>query len=254
MIEKIIDNQPYNSFKDYLSKIQDKSATIALIKAGAFPNPNKMKLMQRYADTLFERKEYKPVKTYGTKTKLLLDWDIDADAYKIGKKIDKEKVLKLYNEKRRVKFDEEQHEKYVRHMNEFKMKYAQDEYLWEYESLSMFVTYNPLQEGMEIIDRQWEDVPNGSKAVVPCVISDIKRKKDKNNNQFAYLDLITTSGIIEATIWSKQFKTYLEIIEKGSCVSILGRKEDDHLFVEAIKPYKQWLDTIKSRKKHTKTF
>ena len=175
VIEKIIDNQPYSSFKDYLSKIQDKSTTIALIKAGAFPNPNKM-------------------------------------------------------------------------------KYAQDEYLWEYESLSMFVTYNPLQEGMKIIDRQWEDVPNGSKAVVPCVISDIKRKKDKNNNQFAYLDLITTSGIIEATIWSKQFKTYLEIIEKGSCVSILGRKEDDHLFVEAIKPYKQWLDTIKSRKKHTKTF
>ena len=248
VITKIIENQPYSSFNDYVSKIPDKAATIALIKAGAFPTSNKMKLMKKYAALSYEKKEYKPVQTYGTKTKLLLEWDINVDDYKIGKKVDKEAVLQLYNEKRKEKFDKEQEEKYKAYMIEFQQKYAQNQFLWEYESLSMFLTDNPLQEGVDLINSNWDDVPNGEKTVVLCVISDIKRKKDKNNNQFAYLDLITSDRIIEATIWSKQLKEYFGLIAKGKCLAILGRKEDDHLFVERVKPYTVWLEKIKRTK------
>ena len=251
VITKIIENQPYSSFNDYVSKIPDKAATIALIKAGAFPTSNKMKLMKKYAALSYEKKEYKPVQTYGTKTKLLLEWDINVDDYKIGKKIDKEAVLQLYNEKRKEKFDKEQEEKYKAYMIEFQQKYAQNQFLWEYESLSMFLTDNPLQEGVDLISTNWDDVPSGEKTVVLCVISDIKRKKDKNNNPFAYLDLITSDRIIEATIWSKQLKEYFDLISKGKCLAILGRKEDDHLFVEKVKPYTAWLEKIKRTRSKT---
>lgn len=247
VIEKIIENQPYSGFNDYLSKIQDKTATIALIKAGAFPTSDKMKLMKKYAASLFPKKEYSPVKTYGTKAKLLLDWNINVDDYKIGRKVDKEAVLKLYNEKREEQFDIEQKEKYKVYMEQFKQKYAQDQFLWEYQSLSMFLTNNPLQEGVDLINTDWDDVPSGEKTVVLCVVSDIKRKKDKNNNQFAYLDLITSDRILEATIWSKQLKDYFDLIEKGKCLAILGRKEEDHLFVEKVKPYQTWLKAIKRK-------
>lgn len=248
VITKIIENQPYSSFNDYISKIPDKAATIALIKAGAFPTSNKMKLMKKYAALSYEKKEYKPVQTYGTKAKLLLEWDINVDDYKIGKKVDKEAVLQLYNEKRKEKFDKEQEQKYKAYMEDFRQKYAKDPFLWEYESLSMFLTDNPLQEGVDLINANWDDAPNGEKTVVLCVISDIKRKKDKNNNQFAYLDLITSDRIIEATIWSKQLKEYFGLIAKGKCLAILGRKEDDHLFVERVKPYTVWLEKIKRTK------
>ena len=248
VITKIIENQPYSSFNDFISKIPDKSATIALIKAGAFPTSNKMKLMKRYASLSYERKEYRPVQSYGTKAKLLIEWDINVDDYKIGKKVDKETVLQLYNEKRKEKFDQEQEQKYKAYMEDFRQKYAKDPFLWEYESLSMFLTDNPLQEGVDLINANWDDAPNGEKTVVLCVISDIKRKKDKNNNQFAYLDLITSDRIIEATIWSKQLKEYFGLIEKGKCLAILGRKEDDHLFVERVKPYTVWLEKIKRTK------
>ena len=251
VITKIIENQPYSSFNDYVSKIPDKAATIALIKAGAFPTSNKMKLMKKYAALSYEKKEYKPVQTYGTKTKLLLEWDINVDDYKIGKKVDKEAVLQLYNEKRKEKFDKEQEEKYKAYMIEFQQKYAQNQFLWEYESLSMFLTDNPLQEGVDLISTNWDDVPSGEKTVVLCVISDIKRKKDKNNNPFAYLDLITSDRIIEATIWSKQLKEYFDLISKGKCLAILGRKEDDHLFVEKVKPYTAWLEKIKRTRSKT---
>lgn len=251
VITKIIENQPYSSFNDYISKIPDKAATIALIKAGAFPTSNKMKLMKKYAALSYEKKEYKPVQTYGTKAKLLLEWDINVDDYKIGKKVDKKTVLQLYNEKRKEKFDKEQEEKYKAYMIEFQQKYAQDQFLWEYESLSMFLTDNPLQEGVDLIGTHWDDVPSGEKTVVLCVISDIKRKKDKNNNPFAYLDLITSDRIIEATIWSRQLKEYFDLISKGKCLAILGRKEDDHLFVEKVKPYTTWLEKIKQTRSKT---
>lgn len=249
VIEKIITNQPYSSFNDFLLKIQDKTATIALIKAGAFTRTKKMELMKKYAASQFELKEYKPVQTLPTKMKLLNDWDIDTDQYKVGKKVDKEAVLQVYNQKKKEKFDEEQKTKYDSYMLEFEQKYIKDENLWEYESLSMFLTNNPFQEGMQILNKSWSETASGDKTVVLCIISDVKRKKDKRNNQFAYLDLITTDGIIEATIWSRQFKDYFNLIEKGSCLAILGRREEDHLFVEAVKPYKEWLAQMKKRRK-----
>lgn len=254
VITKIIDNQPYRNFDDYLSKIQDKTATIALIKAGAFPTNNKMKLMQRYAKSLYDNKQYKPVSSLPTKAKLLLDWDINVDDYKVGKKTDKETVLALYNAKRKVKFDEEQKVKYQKHMNDFKNDYATDEFLWEFQSLSMFITNNPLQEAYDLIGTEWDEIPNGNKAVVPCVIIDIKRKKDRNNNPFAYLDLCINNQIVEATIWSRQLKEYSELIKKGSCIAILGRKQDNHLFVEKVKSYDIWLEKIKKTRSRTNIY
>lgn len=248
VVTKIIENQPYKTFDDYLSKIQDKTATIALIKANAFPTKNRMKLMQRYAKSIAPIKEYKPVSTLPTKAKLILYWDINTEDYKIGRKVDKETVLSIYNQKRKAQFDIEQQQSYKEFMENFRIKYAQDEFLWEFQSLSMFVTDNPLQEAYNLIGTEWEDVPNGDKAVVPCVIVDIKRKKDRNNNPFAYIDLCINNSIVEGTIWSRQLKEYSALITKGSCVCILGRKEDNHLFVERVKPYEVWLNKIKKLK------
>lgn len=246
IIAKIIESQPYSSFDDFLEKIQDKTATIALIKAGAFPTNSKMKLMQRYAKSLFAFKEYTPVSSLPTKIKLLTEWDINADDYRVGKKTDKEAVLVIYNQKKKALFEEQQKEKYTKHMQDFKEQYAQDEFLWEFQSLSMFITDNPLQEAYDRIGTEWDDVPNGEKAIVPCVIVDIKRKKDKNNNPFAYIDLCINNQIVEGTIWSRQLKEYSDLVAKGSCVCILGRKEDNHLFVEKLKTYQQWLQDTSS--------
>ena len=252
VIQKILEGQPYSNFDNFLEKVQDKTATIALIKAGAFPTNSKMKLMQRYAKSLFPTKEYKPVASLPTKAKLMLDWDIDVDDYKVGKKTDKEAVLALYNQKRKQQFDEEQKVKFQAFMNNFRYQYATDEFMWEFQSLSMFITDNPLKEAYELIGAEWDDIPSGNKAVVPCVIVDIKRKKDRNNNQFAYIDLCTNNQIVEGTIWSKQLKEYYELIEKGNCVCILGRKEDNHLFVEKVKGYNQWLNDVRNKKNRGK--
>lgn len=252
-IEQIIINRPYNSFAEYIDKVQDKSATIALIKAGAFPVKNKAQLLKQYASSQYSTKTYTPVKTTPSKIKLLTEWGINTDDYLIGNKVDKATVLKLYNDKKKAQFDAQEKIKYTKYINDFQAKYMQDEFLWEYEALSMFITDNPLKEASDKMNLDWSKVKNGNKGVVLCVISDIKRKKDKNNNQFAYLDLVTPNGMLEATIWSRQLAEYIDLITKGSCVAIMGRKdkESEHLFVEKVKGFQEWQTDV-SRPKRSK--
>lgn len=250
VVTKILEQRPYKGLNDLSDRLQDKSAVITLIKCGAIPTNNKMKSLQKYATLQFPKREYKDVTTTPSPYIKLLDFGLDVKDYKEGRKVDKERLLKDYNNIRRERFNKEQDEKYKKYMEEFFAKYATEEYMWEFQTLSMFLTHDPLESSYDYLDTVWDDIEDGEKAVLLCVIVDIKRKKDKHNNQFAYLDLYTPFGIVEATIWSAQLKNYSENIEKGKCLAILGRKNDGgHFFVEKVKPYSQWLNDKIFKKK-----
>lgn len=241
-IDNIMSMRPYNGVEDVFSKVQNRSAIISLIKAGAIPTKDKMKLMHRYAEWCYTPLQYKEVSSLPTKSKLLIDWNIDVEQYKVDKKVDKERVLQVYNGLRKKQFDESNALRQKSFMDDFYNKYAKDEFLWEFETLSMFVTHDPLCEANQYMSVQWNDVPEGEVGVVVAVVIDIERKKDKNGNLFLYIDLYTPFGIIESTCWSAQTKQYGSLIKKCSCLAIRGRKaEGGHLFVEDIKPYNQWL-------------
>ena len=56
-------------------------------------------------------------------------------------------------------------------------------------------------------------------------------------------------------MWPDALKKFGDLLVKGQQIAVLCKKDgDDKVIIDKIKPYKQWLDTIKSRKKHTKTF
>lgn len=251
VVNTIIENRHYNGFDDFLDKVKnagkiDKGSIISLSKSGAFPTKNKRDFLIRYAVKLFENSykeetfEYR--KSFSSVKELKEVWGIDTDSIK-----DKQIRLDLFNEKRKFKFDQEEtqrifekEDKKDKFIKEFSDKYLQDEYMWEFETLSMFLTNNPLEKAYKYIT-PWDEIVDGNKAVVLCVVVDIKRRKDKNGNAFAYLDLYTPFGIIESTCWSSQYKTHNDIIKKGNCIAILGRKRDGQFFIEDMKPYEKWL-------------
>lgn len=240
VVDTIIKNQPYKNYKDFIEKTREsktitKDIIIALIKAGAFPIKNKKTFLQNYADSLFIKKEYSPVVSLPSLKILKEEWNIEEK--------NKELRLKLYNKKKEQIFYKEQNEKLRIHRENFAQKYLQDEYMWEFETLSMFLTNNPFEKAYKYV-KSFEDVSDGSKAVVICTIIDIKRKKDKNNNPFAYLDLYTPFGIIESVCWASKYTKYQSLITKGNSLSILGRKNEDKLFVEDIKTFEQWKKDI----------
>ena len=109
----------------------------------------------------------------------------------------------------------------------------------------MFLTNNPLKEVKDYVT-DWNDVDQGAEGVLLAVVVDLKRKKDKNNNVFAYVDLYTVNGIIESVAWSSIFKEYNELLQKGQCIALLGRKgENNQMFIKKVKNFKVWLNERK---------
>ena len=234
-ITSTLENRPYKHLHDFLDRSGATSKVIiSFIKAGCF-GTYKRSLLLDYFEYTYPKKQYKPVKTVPTEQVLREQWGI----IKGNRKSKDETLLGEYNYKREQAFKQKERETYNKKIQDFKDKYMQNEYMWEFETLSMFVTDNPLKEMSHYVT-DWNLVKDGEEPCILAVIVDIKRKKDKNNNVFAYLDLYTVNGILEAVAWSSKYKKYSDLIEKGKCISILGRKNEGKLFVNEIKSFEQW--------------
>lgn len=240
-------NGKFTNFNDFVERVQPtKSQIISLVKSGAIPTKNKKKFLINYFKSQYEQKEYKPVSSLPSKMKLLVEWNIDTSEYMIGKKMNKERVLAVYNDKRKVQFDEEQKNKYQSYIDECTEKYLKDEDFWEFETLQIFLTdENPFTEAYKLID-DFENIDIGDKCVTVGVISKIQKKKTKKGQQFAFANLYSGNGLIELTIWPDALQKFQDLIVKGQQVAVLGKKEaDDKVIVDRIKPYTTWLSSIK---------
>lgn len=246
-------NGKFKNFNDFIKRVQPtKAQVISLVKSGAIPTKNKKKFLIKYLDSLYQRSEYKPVATLPTKAKLLVEWDIDTSEYMIGKKVDKERVIALYNEKKKARFDEEQEAKHQAYVNDCNEKYLKDEAFWEFETLQIFVSdENPFAKAYEVLD-DFSSYGNGDKCVIVGIISKIQKKKTKTGSQFAFANIYSGDGLIEVTIWPDALQKFQNLIIKGQQVAILGKKEgEDKMIVDKIKSYSQWLQDV-SRKRYTK--
>lgn len=245
-------NGKFKSFSDFLERIQPtKAQVISLVKSGAIPSKNKKKFLIQYLNSLYQQAEYKPVTSLPTKAKLLVDWDIDTDQYKTGRSIDKERVLEIYNQKKKAKFEEEQQIKYQAYIDECNEKYLRDEEFWEFETLQIFVSdENPFAKAYDILN-DFSSYNVGDKCVIVGIISKIQKKKTKTGKQFAFANIYSGDGIIEVTIWPETLQNFQSLIVKGQQVAILGKKDgDDKMIVDRIKDYNQWLnDVTKKRRK-----
>lgn len=232
----------FKSLEDLLSRVNlSTSHIVNLIKSGAIPCKNKHNFLLKYGVSLFNESEYKPVVSYGTRKNLLTDWGIDIEQYKNGKFVDKEAVLEVYNKARKVKFQENQKAKRQQHIEDFIGKYMEDEEYWEFQALSVFLSNNPFKNAYEHLTTTFEETVDGGKCVVVGIVSGIQKKKDRNKNQYAFINLNSAFGLFEITCWSSQYKQYEELIKRGNQVAVLVKKNQDKAIVDAMKPYSQWL-------------
>lgn len=227
----------FKDFKDFYDRMQPSvSIVISLAKAGAIPCKNKKQFLLKFANSQFDEKEYVPVSTLPKLSILLDKFGIDGNVIK-----DKEERLRLYNVEREKIFKEEQHQKYVKSMNDFKEKYLQNEDMWEFEALSVFINNNPFSQAYEFIDCPFEEVQDGSKGIIVGIISNVQKKKDRTGKQFAFIWMYSAFGLIEATCWHTQLKQYEDLIKRGTQLALLCTKSDDKAIIKEIKPYNQWL-------------
>ena len=236
-------NGKFKGLDDFTSRVRaTKAQIIALVKSGAIPTKNKRIFLEKYIASGLEQSEFKPVSTLPTKAVLLSKWDIDTEHYKVGKKVDKETVLRIYNEKRRVVHETEKLKKKEAYMAEQTTKYLQDEELWEFQTLQTFISDpNPFEKAFAYI-KDFSEIEEGDSCVLVGIIAKIQKKKTKTGMQFAFVNLYSGDGIIELTVWPRVLSDYQDLIVKGSQVAVLGKKEDEsHVIASDFKPYKQWL-------------
>lgn len=236
-------NGLYKNFSDFVARVHPtKAQIVALVKSGAIPCKNKRQFMIRYFMNDAKGSEFKPVSTLPAKARLLSEYNIDTSKYMDGKRIDKEAVLKLYNQARRVKFEAEKLEKQNKLLAEYSEKYLKDEPFWEFQTLQTFISdKNPFEEAFKYL-RDFSEVEEGGDCVLVGVISNVQKKKTKTGQQFAFVNLYSGSGIIELTVWPTTLSHNQDLIVKGSQVAVIGRKEDEsHVVVNKVKSYKQWL-------------
>lgn len=237
------ENGLYKNFANFVARVHPtKAQIVALVKSGAIPCKDKRQFLIRYFMDESKTAEFKPVSTLPTRKRLLDEFNIDTAQYMDGKKVDKAAVLQVYNQVRRVRFESEKLEKQNKALAEYSEKYLQDEPFWEFQTLQTFISdKNPFEDAFKYI-RDFSEIEEGGNCVLVGVISNVQKKKTKNGQQFAFVNLYSGSGIIELTIWPTTLSKNQELIIKGMQVAVIGRKEDEsHLVVNKVKSYKQWL-------------
>ena len=239
-------NGKFKDFNDFIDRMNpSKTQVIALVKSGAIPTKNKMRFLINYFKSQYEQREYKPVSTLPTRLKLITEWGIDVSEYMVDKKVDKSRVLDIYNDKRKRQFDEEQTIRYQKYINECTEKYLQTPELWEFETIQTFLSeQNPFEKAYTILE-DFSDVELGEKCVIVGVVSKVLKKKTKNGQQFAFMDVYSNNGVIEVVLWANTLQKFQDLVVKGQQVAVLGKKDgDDKMIADKLKPYDKWLSDV----------
>lgn len=244
-------NGKYKNLPDLLSRTTlTKTQIINLMKSGAIPTKDKKSCLLKYLKSLYKPLEYKELSKLPTYNKLIVDYDIDIEKYRIGNgkyDCDKDLLLTLVNQKKKEKFDLQQEDR----LKQFLLtnnKYLENADFWEFEALQIFIHNNPFEEALPYLTTAFEAVENDNDCVIVGVISRVQKKKDRNKKPFAFVNIYSTFGIIEGVLWNSQLVQYEDLVKKGSQVAIKCRKTDeDKVTIQAMRPYVEWLSERKKR-------
>lgn len=244
-------NSKYKNLQDLLSRTTlTKTQIINLMKSGAIPTKDKKSCLLKYLKSLYKPLEYKELSKLPTYNKLIIDYDIDIEKYRIGNgkyDYDKDILLTLANQKKKEKFDLQQEDR----LKQFLLtnnKYLENADFWEFEALQIFIHNNPFEEALPYLTTAFEAVENDNDCVIVGVISRVQKKKDRNKKPFAFVNIYSTFGIIEGVLWNSQLVQYEDLVKKGSQVAIKCRKTDeDKVTIQAMRPYVEWLSERKKR-------
>lgn len=244
-------NGKYKNLQDLLSRTTlTKTQIINLMKSGAIPTKDKKNCLLKYLKSLYKPLEYKELSKLPTYNKLIIDYDIDIEKYRIGNgkyDYDKDLLLTLANQKKKEKFDLQQEDRLKQFLST-NNKYLENADFWEFEALQIFIHNNPFEEALPYLTTAFEAVENDNDCVIVGVISRVQKKKDRNKKPFAFVNIYSTFGIIEGVLWNSQLVQYEDLVKKGSQVAIKCRKTDeDKVTIQAMRPYVEWLSERKKR-------
>ena len=230
-------NGEFTGLQDFITRIKPPEALmIALVKAGALPIKNKKEFLQKFLNKKYNIPfVYKPVKKAPKIEILQKEWGINTDG------LNEEQRTAEYNRLREIKQSVEHKEKTEKKLQAVYDKHLVDEELWEFQTLNIFISDNPFDKIYQHITPV-DEIEIGCNGVLVGVIAKVQTKKDKNKNQYAFIEVYTMDGVIEVACWHNEYKQFSDMIKKGQKISLYYKKTEGNLTVKDIMPYDKWID------------
>ena len=241
-------NGKFKNFTDFINRIPVKKKQIIMfIKSGAIPCKDKMTFMKQYIMSLYKASSYTIPTKLPSYNKLIIDWGIDIEKYRIGTKkydYDKMALMKEYGQLHLDKWLNKEADRKLEYFNNNK-EYLEDQPFWEFQALQIFVGKNPFEDTYKYIKADFKSVDKGEDCVVTGLISSVQKKKDKNKNNYAFINIYSCFGLIEAMVWASTLRENEQYVKKGQKVAILCKKDgEEKAIVKEIKSYDEWLEDI----------
>jgi DNA polymerase-3 subunit alpha len=222
----------FTSFENLLERTQiNKTAVVSLIKSGAL-GKKKVESMKTYCDSLFEHREFKPLSTTSGYTITRLKDELGIDTK------DKEERLLLFNQFKEKEFVKQQSEKLKQHRLDFKEKYMYNQDKWEFDTLSIYLLNNPLEDGLKLI-KPFDEYKDGDRITTIGTIIKIDKKKGKTG-AYAFIEFYDGDTVRELIMWANVYKQYDTKLKRGLDLVVIGRKEGENIVAEKVKPYATW--------------
>lgn len=235
-------NGAFKGYNDFMNRVKvSTSEFVKLVKSGAIPLKDKKSFLIKYGESIYCTPfEYKPVKSLPKLQKLKEECGIDIDIYTT-----KEERLREYNKYKHNIEKVKHEEKIKKNMKEYIDKYLQNEEMWEFETLNMFITNNMFEDIYKHI-RTVEQIGEYENGTLVGVISEVQKKKDKHKNTYCYLTVASANGVYELVVWSNQYNKYLDLIKKNNRIAIQYEKRNGSLIVKDFKDFDKWYEYFKA--------
>lgn len=222
-INIIMNNRPFNTYKDFIDKVGlllSKSDVIALIKSGSFNNIctcTKEQMFKYFFKVRFDAKK-EDLKPISKANKNHIKWLYDNGYIGDEHLEDKEYCTKLIS-KVRLK----------QGWQDFKNKYMQGSELdWEMETLNSYISADPF-EGVVI--PSWAKVELNQVGYIGGVVVSVKETTVKNGKskgaKMAFINVSYENGIADIVVFNRQYLEYKDLLKTGKCIVCKVEKQGD---------------------------
>lgn len=219
-------------------------AIINLIKSGAF-GTNKNELLMQFAEMTYTSLKWVPKKGVPSKK------DFESKGYKISDEdfADKSKRSEIFNKYKYADYLKKDEDRKEKHMQAFDEKYVGEIEYYEFDTMGAYLTISPFDKYIKSIKDFYAYENDTDKVLLVGTIIGKEVKKSSRGGQYAKLQILTPHGVVQAKAYSNQYSEYKHLLDKGSTVVSLTKRNKDEAIISKMKTFDEWRELIDRKQK-----
>lgn len=224
---------------DTIIEMMPSDAIINLIKAGAF-GMDKNEILIQYAEKTYFSLKWIPKKTVPSIK------DFEKAGYKISKEDFADKVTRceIFNKYKYEDYLLKDKERKQKHIQSFFEKYVGDSDYYEFDTMGAYLTVSPFDKYSNSIKDFYSYEDGTDKVLVVGTIIGKEVKKSGRGGQYAKIQILTPHGVVQAKAYSNQYSEYKHMLDKGSTIVALTKRNKDEAIISKLKTFDEWKELI----------